>query len=136
MVQPFNLSELLGCKRRPEKLQHPLKYLPIDYYRFGQIVADRTTRFPMRIVGITKDTLTCDFEGNEGDVFEINIKDAMPVLRTFESREMFSDKIDWDLAPFDNTYITDDGWSYPSLIGCGLAINALDYQKGADNAQA
>lgn len=44
--------------------------------RIGDIVCNKRTKFPMRVVGIYEDgTVYLDFEGNEGDVFEENYKD-------------------------------------------------------------
>lgn len=46
--------------------------------KIGDIVCNVRTKFPMKVVGIYEDgTIYLDFEGNEGDVFEENIKDLM-----------------------------------------------------------
>ena len=46
--------------------------------KIGDIVCNVHTKFPMQVVGIYEDgTIYLDFEGNEGDVFEENIKDLI-----------------------------------------------------------
>lgn len=46
--------------------------------KIGDIVCNVHTKFPMKVVGIYEDgTIYLDFEGNEGDVFEENIKDLI-----------------------------------------------------------
>lgn len=46
--------------------------------KIGDIVCNVRTKFPMQVVGIYEDgTIYLDFEGNEGDVFEENIKDLI-----------------------------------------------------------
>lgn len=46
--------------------------------KIGDIVCNVRTKFPMQVVGIYEDgTIYLDFEGNESDVFEENIKDLI-----------------------------------------------------------
>lgn len=37
------------------------------------------SKFPMRVVNVGEDYCYLDFEGNEGDVFEVKDKDMMPI---------------------------------------------------------
>jgi hypothetical protein len=48
--------------------------------RIGNWVYDgERTRFPMQVVGIGKDWVYLDFPGNEGDLWEADIKDLRPI---------------------------------------------------------
>ena len=50
--------------------------MKITDLRIGDIVCNKRTKYPMKVVGIYEDgTVYLDFEGNEGDVFEENCKD-------------------------------------------------------------
>ena len=50
--------------------------MKITDLRIGDIVCNKRTKYPMKVVGIYEDgTIYLDFEGNEGDVFEENCKD-------------------------------------------------------------
>lgn len=50
--------------------------MKITDLRIGDIVCNKSTKYPMKVVGIYEDgTVYLDFEGNEGDVFEENCKD-------------------------------------------------------------
>jgi len=50
--------------------------MEIKAIRIGQMVCNKKTKFPMRVVGIFDDgTVYLDFEGNEGDVWEEKAKD-------------------------------------------------------------
>lgn len=52
--------------------------MEINELRIGDIVCNNHTQFPMRVVGIYEDgTVYLDFEGNEGDIFEEDIKDLI-----------------------------------------------------------
>lgn len=45
--------------------------MDVGVLRIGDLVCNRRTKFPMRVVGIFSDgTVILDFEENEGDVFE------------------------------------------------------------------
>ena len=55
--------------------------------KIGDKVCDKTDKFPMIVVGIfttlydmDNATLYLDFEGNEGDVFEADLKDIEPYV--------------------------------------------------------
>lgn len=49
--------------------------MEITDLRIGNIVRNKRTKFPMRVIGIFEDgTVYLDFEGNEGDMFEENCK--------------------------------------------------------------
>lgn len=50
--------------------------MKITDLRIGDIVCNKRTKYPMKVVGIYEDgTVYLDFDGNEGDVFEENCKD-------------------------------------------------------------
>ena len=56
--------------------------MKITDLRIGDIVCDKTTKFPMVVIGLfsprgesTNSTIYLDFEGNEGDVWEADIED-------------------------------------------------------------
>jgi hypothetical protein len=50
--------------------------MKITRIRIGQMVCNKTNKFPMRVVGMFDDgTVYLDFEGNEGDVWEEKAKD-------------------------------------------------------------
>lgn len=50
--------------------------MKITDLRIGDIVCNKQTKYPMKVVGIYEDcTVYLDFDGNEGDVFEENCKD-------------------------------------------------------------
>lgn len=49
--------------------------------RIGDLVQDKHTKFPMKVVGLFEDGLVyLDFDGNEGDVWENDIEDLEPCL--------------------------------------------------------
>lgn len=53
--------------------------------RIGNWVYDgERTQFPMQVVGIGKDWAHLDFPGNEGGVWEADIKDLRPIAVTVE----------------------------------------------------
>lgn len=53
--------------------------------RIGNWVYDgERTQFPMQVVGIGKDWVQLDFPGNEGGVWESDIKDLRPIPITSE----------------------------------------------------
>lgn len=49
---------------------------PADF-RIGNIITDENG-FEMYVVGIGKDWITADFEGNQGDVWEFDFKHSFP----------------------------------------------------------
>jgi len=56
--------------------------MKITRIRIGQMVCNKTNKFPMRVVGIFDDgTVYLDFEGNEGGVWEEKAKDLELVKR-------------------------------------------------------
>ena len=53
--------------------------------RIGNWVYDgKHTKYPMQVVAIGKDWVHLDFPGNEGDVWEADIKDLQPIEITEE----------------------------------------------------
>lgn len=56
--------------------------------RIGNWVYDgERTSFPMQVVAIGKDWVHLDFPGNEGGVWEADIKDLRPIVFTEETME-------------------------------------------------
>lgn len=62
--------------------------MEIKELRIGDIVCNKQTKFPMKVVALFEDcTVYLDFEGNEGDVFEENCKDLEFVVDVQQKSE-------------------------------------------------
>ena len=67
--------------------------------RIGNWVYDgERTQFPMQVVALGKDWAHLDFPGNEGGVWEADIKDlrAIPLTKEFFTRGGFIEQVDCD----------------------------------------
>lgn len=63
--------------------------MEVNGLKIGDEVCNRRTKFPMRVVGLLKDgTVYLDFEGNEGDVWEENVKD-LEFVNDMEQKDTF-----------------------------------------------
>jgi hypothetical protein len=60
--------------------------------------------FPMRVVGIYADETLCNFQGNEGDVWEYNPKDLDGIPLTDEWLESFGFKLISNYQPEGKIY--------------------------------
>ena len=82
--------------------------------RIGNWVYDsKYTQYPMQVVLIGSDYVYLDFEGNEGDVWECDCKEIVPIPLTEELIE----KQGWEKIGYYYTdkngleiYETNDGW--------------------------
>lgn len=82
--------------------------------RIGNWVYDsKYTQYPMQVVLIGSDYVYLDFEGNEGDVWECDCKEIVPIPLTEELIE----KQGWEKVGYYYTdkngleiYETNDGW--------------------------
>lgn len=78
--------------------------------RIGNWVYDgERTQFPMQVVAIGKDWVYLDFPGNEGGVWEADIKDLRPIPITSEvlKKAGFSESYCYDCKRLDDTRIMD-----------------------------
>lgn len=99
--------------------------------RLGNIF--KVSGFPMYVEAIFKDTVYLNFEGNEGDVWEENIKDLVPIPLTEEILIKAGFKEEYDGWVFSKTiFITkdDDGWHVGNF---GFFINSIQYLHQLQN---
>lgn len=60
----------------------------INELQLGNLVyMDKITKFPMKVVGLFEDMVYLDFEGNEGDRFEVKAELVEPIPITAEILE-------------------------------------------------
>ena len=82
--------------------------------RIGNLVYDSEhTQYPMQVVCVGSDYVYLDFEGNEGDVWECDCKEIVPIPLT----EELIAKQGWEKVGYYYTdkngleiYETNDGW--------------------------
>jgi len=60
--------------------------------------------FPMQVVSVFQDEIYCNFEGNEGDVFEFKNEDVKPIQLTPEVLEKCGFKKDRNGYSLDDMY--------------------------------
>ena len=103
--------------------------------RLGNYVTDNSG-FTMYVVGIYEDTVLLNFEGNEGDVWEVNEEDIKPIKLTQKrlSKCGFIANNNYEFPAFDEFIHKDNKW-----FGIGdfnnkyFIVNFLDQQLGCDH---
>lgn len=82
------------------------------------VLAGTKTQFPMQVIGVFKDVVYLDFEGNEGDMWEEKENDILPMPLTEE-------------LLVKNGFVLDDGgyvneYSYKDERGSFVHVSYLD----------
>ena len=92
--------------------------------------------YPLQVVNICKDCIYCDFEGNEGDVWEFSPKDLQgiplipEILNRIPTKSLYTENVYYLGEGF---YIHDDSGVYEQVkytlsigfIGIGIKIKCL-----------
>ena len=66
------------------------------------------TQFPMQVTAIGKDWVHLDFPGNEGDIWEADIKDLRPIELTEELFKKNGFTLQEDLDYYGNYFMSED----------------------------
>lgn len=119
------------------------KLKPTDL-RLGNLVyMGETAKYPMQVIGLYQDCVILDFEGNEGDYFEVKAEDVRPIPITAEilekngfrhieiqSSDLDSDGVEdiWINNSYDQEVALQKFYMYDSLVfgygGC--LFNGVD----------
>lgn len=95
--------------------------------RIGNWVYDgERTQFPMQVTAIGKDWAHLDFPGNEGDIWEADIKDLRPIELTEELFKKNGFILQEDLDYYDNYFTSEDMRIYVYESSHGWVIHIDD----------
>lgn len=97
--------------------------LKVEDIRIGMVLQDKVSKFPMRVVGIWHDgTIQLDFDGNEGDIWEEDLKDLeLTENETTVSTEMIMEVLDAENELYDFfERAADAGWQATKEEYCKL----------------
>lgn len=92
------------------------------------VYCTKKSQFPMKVVSLGEDYVYLDFEENEGDVFEPNLDDMMPIPVT----EDLLLKIGLEKRQYNVSSDISASWHYMSFKGYSFDINKFSNSVGKD----